>query len=303
MSLFKLRQSLLLLLTAFIWGTAFVAQSVGMEYVGPFTFSFVRNIIGSVVLIPVILFINKKENAGKNDEEQKKILNKDTVTGGLACGVILFFAANLQQIALQNAGTGKAGFLTAMYIIMVPILGLFMHKKTGVKLWIGVVIAVIGLYLLCVTDSTGLKKEDYLLLLCSFVFSLHIITIDFFAPKANCVAMSSIQFLICGLLSGVVMLAVESPNVSNIMASMLPICYAGVFSSGVAYTLQIVGQKGMNPTVASLLMSLESVFALLSGWVILNQAMNGRELMGCVLMFAAIILAQLPEKAGGNKNG
>ena len=286
MNKFVMRQSLLLLLTATIWGVAFVAQSVGMDYIGPFTFNVVRNVIGGLVLIPCIAVFHrtgaKEEDAGKTPGSRKNLL-----LGGICCGVMLFVAGNLQQIGIQYTTVGKAGFITAMYIVLVPILSIFLGKKAGIKIWAAVALAVAGLYILCMTDgSFSLQKGDLFVLLSAFAFSAHILVIDHFAPLADGVKMSCIQFFVCALLSAV-------------LQAWIPVLYAGVFSCGVAYTLQIVGQRGMNPTVASLILSLESVISLIAGWVILGQALSVRELSGCVLMFAAIILAQLPERKRG----
>ena len=283
----QMRNSLLLLLTAFIWGAAFVAQSVGGEAVGCFTFNGVRSLIGALVLLPVIWLMDAKKK-----EDQKTL-----ITGGICCGVMLCIASNFQQFGISFTTVGKAGFITAMYILIVPILGLFMKKKPGLQVWLGVVLAVMGLYLLCMTSgSFSLSKGDFLVLICAGFFSLHILIIDYFSPKVDGVRMSCIQFLVCGILSMVMAFIFETPEVSVILSGWLPILYAGVLSCGVAYTLQIVGQKNMDPTVASLILSLESVFSVLAGWLILNQTLSLRELSGCVLMFLAIILAQLPQK-------
>lgn len=283
----QMRNSLLLLLTAFIWGAAFVAQSVGGEAVGCFTFNGVRSLIGALVLLPVIWLMDAKKK-----EDQKTL-----ITGGICCGVMLCIASNFQQFGISFTTVGKAGFITAMYILIVPILGLFMKKKPGLQVWLGVVLAMMGLYLLCMTsESFSLSKGDFLVLICAGFFSLHILIIDYFSPKVDGVRMSCIQFLVCGILSMVMAFIFETPEVSVILSGWLPILYAGVLSCGVAYTLQIVGQKNMDPTVASLILSLESVFSVLAGWLILNQTLSLRELSGCVLMFLAIILAQLPQK-------
>lgn len=296
-SKFVLRQSMLLLLTATIWGVAFVAQSVGMEYIGPFTFNAVRNAIGALVLIPCIGFLRRirtEEEKRKPEDKQEK---KTLVAGGVSCGVLLFIASNLQQVGIQYTTVGKAGFITAMYIVIVPLLGIFLGKKAGARVWCAVVIAVVGLYMLCVTDSGfSLQKGDLFVLICAIAFSVHILVVDYFAPKVDGVKMSCIQFFVCALLSGICMLLFESPNVIQILQAWVPVLYAGVLSCGVAYTLQIIGQKGMNPTVASLILSLESVVSVIAGWMILKQELSGRELLGCGLMFAAIILVQLPEK-------
>ena len=286
MNKIQLRKSLLLLLTATIWGTAFVAQSMGMEYVEPFTFTFARSIVGGIVLIPVIWFFSK----GK-----KPLVTKTELLGGICCGLALCAANNFQQIGMVHTTVGKAGFITALYVVIVPILGLFLKKRVSVIIWISVVLSVVGLYLLCMTKSSfALSYGDFLVLICAILFSVHIMIIDYFSPKGDGVVISCIQFFVCGIVSGIIMLFVEEPQVENIMAAKMPILYAGVLSSGVAYTLQIVGQKDMNPTVASLILCLESVISALAGWLILSEALTPRELFGCILMFVAIVLAQVP---------
>lgn len=300
------KSPLLLLLTAVIWGVAFVAQSVGMDYVGGFTFNCVRSIIGGLVLIPCIIFLDKwkvRDARGAEQSvltpEEKKSQNKTLVIGGICCGVALCVASNLQQFGIKYTTVGKAGFITAMYIIIVPVIGIFMKKTTGFRIWISVLLAVAGLYMLCMTEGFSIAFGDLLVLLCAVMFSVHILVIDYFSPKVDGVRMSCIQFLVSGVLSGVGMLIFEEPGIGAVLQAWQPILYAGVMSCGVAYTLQIVGQKDMDPTVASLILSLESVISVLAGWVILGQKLNGKELFGCVLMFAAIILAQLPEKKAG----
>ena len=294
----NLRSSALLLLTACIWGVAFVAQSVGMEYVGPFTFNFVRSILGGLVLIPCIFFLKreKKAEAEKVSEEEKKAQRKTLLAGGICCGVALCLASNFQQIGIQYTTVGKAGFITACYIVIVPVIGLFLGKKCTKFIWAAVAMALIGLYLLCITDGFSIGKGDLLVLVCAFLFSLHILVIDYFSPKVDGVKLSCIQFLTCGVLSGIPALLLEHPELSSILTAWQPILYAGVMSCGVAYTLQIIGQKNMNPTVASLILSLESCISVLAGWIILGQQLSTKEILGCVIMFAAIILAQLPQK-------
>ena len=308
MNRFILRQSLLLFLTAVIWGVAFVAQSAGMDYVGPFTYNGVRCILGGLVLLPCILFLDmlqggrkeeQKTGAGTWSQETDEAARsgRQLLTGGLCCGVILFVASSLQQLGIQYTSVGKAGFLTAMYILLVPVMGLFVHKKVGIKVWIGVMFAVCGLYLLCMTNGLKLERGDALVLACAVVFSLHILVIDYFSPKVDGVRMSCIQFWVCGILSLLCSLLFEQPDVGSILAAWQPICYGGIMSCGVAYTLQIVGQKDMNPTVASLILSLESVVSVVAGFLILHQTMSGRELSGCCLMVVAIVLAQLPDRS------
>lgn len=285
----------ILFLTALIWGTAFVAQSVGMDHIGPFTFNAVRSYVGGVALIPVILFFNSRKTQEQRETERAN--RKTLVLGGICCGIALGVASLFQQVGIQYTTVGKAGFITALYIVIVPILGIFFQKKVGLKIWVSVVIAIVGLYLLCMTGSFTLQWGDFLILICALCFSGHILVIDHFSPKVDGVQMSCIQFFTAAVLSTVAMLFVEGvPNVQDILLSWIPVLYTGVLSSGVAYTLQIIGQKGVNPTIASLVLSLESVIAVLAGWVILGQSMSGREVLGCVLMFGAIILAQLPDK-------
>lgn len=308
----------LLFLTAVVWGVAFVAQSVGMDYVGPFTFNCIRCLIGAVVLVPCIWFLDGwkqrqcgascgRESAGAQDSascSRRSAGAQDgasdgshaLLAGGICCGLALFVASNLQQIGIQYTTVGKAGFITALYIVMVPVFGIFLKKRAGIRVWVSVALAVAGLYLLCITDRLALGKGDILVLLCAVVFAVHILVVDHFSAKADGVRMSCIQFLVCGLLSGVCMLLTEHPEMRLILQAWQPILYAGVFSCGVGYTLQIVGQKGTDPTVASLILSLESVVSVLAGWLLLGQRLSVRELGGCALMFAAILLAQLPER-------
>ena len=282
----QLGNSLLLLLTATIWGSAFVAQSVGMDYVGPFTFTFARSIIGGVVLLPCILLLGKWK---------KGFATKTEWLGGICCGIALCVASNFQQVGIQFTTVGKAGFITALYVVLVPIFGLFLKKRVPILIWGCVGLSVVGLYLLCMpAGAFTLALGDLLVLICAVLFSVHILVIDYFSPKGDGVVISCIQFFVCGILSGIPMLFFETPSVANMMDAKWSILYAGVLSSGVAYTLQVVAQKNVNPTVASLILCLESVVAVLAGWIVLGQDMSSREILGCALMFAAIVLAQLP---------
>lgn len=285
------------MLAALIWGGAFVAQSVGMDYTGPYTFNVMRSFLGSLVLLPVIFFLDKKKSEEEKERADKKVLIK----GGICCGIILTISTTFQQIGLLHTTAGKAGFITALYILIVPILGIFLGKKAGIKVWISVVLALGGMYLLCVTSEFTIAFGDLMVLACAFVFSLHILAVDHFSPMVDGVKLSCIQFFVCGTLSSFPMFLLEHPQLGQILDAWLPIAYAGILSSGVAYTLQIITQKHLNPTVASLLMSLESVFAALTGWLVLHERLSARELLGCVLVFVAIILSQLPEKAKGMK--
>lgn len=311
----RMKNTGMLFLAAIIWGFAFVAQSAGMNYVGPFTFNAVRCFIGALVLVPVALLWKPSENAqcagksekeiGKNRIEEKKkvsywfLRNKLLLCGGVSCGIFLGVATNLQQIGILSTSVGKAGFLTALYIVLVPVAGLFFKKKCPVTVWFGVACSLLGLYLLCMTKGNfSLAVGDWFLLGCAVVFTGHILVIDYFAPKVNGVWMSCIQFFVAGLISGVPMMLTETPTWDEVWAARLPILYAGVLSCGVAYTLQILGQKNYNPTIAVLILSLESCFSVLGGFLILKETLTARELLGCVFMFVAIILAQLPEYRG-----
>ena len=316
----KPKNAFMLILTAFIWGTAFVAQSVGMDYVQPFTFNGVRSLIGAVALLPCILLLGKRQSVGetvaakgatdqngvadqKGAADQECVAetsvgdsNKTLIIGGILCGICLFVASSLQQTGIQYTSAGKAGFITALYIIFVPVLGIFFHKKVGWKIWLAVVLALMGLYFLCIKEGFSIGRGDIYVFACALVFSIHILVIDYFSPKVDGVKLSCIQFLVCGLLSFPCMFLWESPDIHAILLAKIPILYAGVLSCAVGYTFQIIGQTGMNPTIASLLMSLESTFSVLAGWVILQETLSAREAFGCVLMFVAIILAQLPDK-------
>lgn len=291
---------IMLLLTAFIWGVAFVAQSVGMNYIEPFTFSCIRSLMGGIVLIPCIWFLDSWNAKNSGTKREKKPMTKAErnmlLIGGICCGLALGVAANLQQFGVKYTSVGKAGFITALYIVIVPIFGIFLKKKVGIKIWISVAVSVVGLYLLCMTGDLSISKGDLLVVLCAIAFSIHIMVIDYFSPKVDAVKMSCIQFFVAGILSAVPMFLIEKPSVSAIMAAMVPLLYAGVMSCGVGYTLQIVAQKDADPTIASLILSLESVFSVLAGWVVLGEVLSGKEILGCVLMFGAIILAQLPDK-------
>ena len=288
-----MRANLLLLLTATIWGTAFVAQSVGMDHVGPFTFICVRYWIGGLFLLPCIRLLDRVVGRPAAAAPENR---RGHLIGGVCCGAALFVASVLQQLGIQRTSVGKAGFLTALYILIVPLLGLFVGKRVSRRIWGCVAVALVGMYLLCMTESLSVSTGDLLVMLCAVGFSIHILVIDHFSPRVDGVRMSCIQFFTAGAL-GIVPMLLEQPDLSSLLAAAAPILYAGVLSSGVAYTLQVVAQKDTDPTVATLIMSLESVISMLAGWVILGQALSPRELAGCALVFAAIIVAQLPERA------
>lgn len=287
----QLQSSLLLLLTAMIWGTAFVAQSVAMDYIEPFTFNAIRFLLGGVVLLPIIALQSRKERSAETGD--KKLLWK----GGILCGIVLCIASAFQQLGIQGTTVGKTGFITALYIVLVPVFGVFLHKKAGIRLWLSVLVAIFGLYLLCMnTEHFSINHYDVILLLCAASFAVQILCVDHFSPKVDPVKLSCIQFLVCSLLSFLMMVLTEHPSMAAVMTAWQPILYAGILSCGVAYTLQVVAQTSLNPVIASLIMSLESVISAIAGWLVLGQHLSGREIAGCVVMFAAIILAQLPSK-------
>lgn len=282
----RVRGSLFLFLASLIWGTAFVAQSVGMDYVGPFTFTASRSIIGSIVLLPVILF-------RKNRGFMKPVRDlKLTVTGGILCGTFLCIATNLQQTGLTMTTVGKAGFITAMYIVLVPVIGVFMGKRAHWKIWLAVVLAAAGLYLLSMSGSFSLQTGDFLMILCAVAFAFQILSIDHFLEHVDPILLSCMEFFVCGTASLLLAVLFETPQMSSLAAAKWTILYTGVLSSGVAYTFQVLGQRELEPSLASLIMSFESVISALSGWLILGQVLRRREITGCVIMFAAILLAQ-----------
>lgn len=301
MELKKIRSSLLLLLTAIIWGVAFVSQSEGMQHMGPLTFSAARSILGCVVLLPVIAVIRTRAKKS-GDESRRKLPIKPTLLGGLCCGLALTAASLLQQFGVSMTTVGKSGFITAMYIIFTPILGIFIGRKAPAMVWVSTVLGAFGLYLLCMngeefTVSTG----DLLVLLCAVMFAVHILVIDRFSPQTDGVVLSCIQFFVCFVISLVGALIFEQPTLQQIQDGAVSVLYAGVMSSGVAYTLQIVGQKGLDPTVAALILSLESVVATIAGYIAYlvgfltnDQTMTARQIAGCAVVFAAVILVQLP---------
>lgn len=308
----KLRNTFFLFLTAMIWGAAFVAQSVSMDYIEPFTFICLRSVIGGLFLIPVIIVLDGIRKKSQNEsadvvnsenilhietEEKQRLSwkNKQLIEGGIVCGIFLFFANCFQQTGIQYTTVGKAGFITTFYIIIVPLIGLFFKKYCGILTWIGVVVALAGLYFLCITQKLTIQRGDALILCCSVLYAGQILAIDHYNPFVDGVKMSCIQFLTGGILGAVFMLLFENPSIAMILSAAGPILYTGIMSTGVGYTLQIVGQKGLNPTVAALILSLESVFSALSGYLFLHQVLTTRELIGCALMFIAIVLAQLPD--------
>ena len=324
----KVRSTICLLVTSMIWGAAFVAQSVSMDYIEPLTFICLRSLIGTLVLLPVITVFDslqrrtgekdsavqqgdrsKKEKTevdkGEDSRQRRQTASSCLLKGwadpglwraGIVCGVFLFFANCAQQTGIQYTTAGKAGFITAFYIILVPVAGLFFHRKCSMITWMGVFLALIGLYFLCITGEFYIEKGDALLLLCAFLYTGQIMSIDYYSRRVNAMKLSLLQFLVGTILGGAGMLLLEDPRIPAIIDAAGPILYTGVMSTGVAYTLQIIGQKGLNPTVASLIMSLEAVFSVLAGYLFLHEILSPREMLGCVIMFTAIILAQLGDR-------
>ena len=294
----RIRQNVLPLLAALIWGTAFVAQSVSTDFLGPFTFNAARAVIAFVVLGVILrLFPALSGGVPEKATSDPKAARRQLAIAGLCCGTLLTIASTLQQAALSETSVGKAGFITALYVVLVPVLRIFLRKRAPIQVWAGVAFAVAGLYLLCMKkESFTIERSDALVLLCAVVFSVHILCVDHFVQMVDGIRLSCTQFLVMTVLSGAGMLLLEQPSWANILRCLPALLYVGVLSSGVAYTLQILAQKDADPTVVSLLLSLESVFSVLAGAVILGDRLTAREYAGCVLMFAAVVLSQLPTR-------
>jgi transporter len=289
------RSNLLLILASIIWGCAFVAQNVGMNYIGPWTFSTIRFLIAGFSLLAIIPILDKKRThviRPKTKEEKKKLL-----LGSVLCGLALSIGSIVQQIAMLTVPVAKAGFLTTLYVLFVPIITLLFGKKIPLKVWIGIAMALFGLYLLSMAGNLAIGIGEIFLILAAFLFAIHIIIIGHFSTRVDPVRLSCGQLLIGGFATVIPMIVIEKPTIGTILAAYIPLLYTGIFSSCVAYTLQIFAQKEANPTIAGMLLSLESVFAALAGYLILNQVLNTRELIGCVLIFIAIVIAQLPDRS------
>ena len=286
----RLKAGLMLMIAALVWGAAMSFQSEAMDKgVGPLTFQAVRFLLGGTVLLPAVFLLGKKDPG----EDKEGYNPKGVFLGGAVCGVFLMLACTLQQFGIIYTTVGKAGFLTSLYIIIIPIFGVFLGKKLGLRIWASVALAMVGMYLLCMKESLVLSTGDTLVLICAFVFTFQIMAVDKYAAVYNALKLSCIQFYVCGLLTAIVMFIFEKPTLSSILSAWGPILYTGAMSCGIGYTFQTIAQKDLQPAVASIIMSLESVFAALFGWILLGQKMSVREILGCVIMFAAIILAQL----------
>lgn len=286
----RFKSELCLALAAFIWGVAFVAQSVSMDHIGPWTFTCLRNLIAAITLYLLLPLLDKITN------NTNKTFDKKLIVGGICCGIALGVASMFQQIGIVYTTVGKAGFLTALYTVIVPILSLFLGKKSKWNVYVAVAISIVGMYFLCVNEDFSIAYGDTLILICALMFAFHIMIVDHFAPKMDGIRLSCIQFLTAGCICLIPMLVLEQPSITNILEAAVPILYAGILSSGAGYTLQIVGQKDADPSIAGMILSLESVFAVLAGALLLHEMLTMKELIGCVLVFGAIMLSQIQFK-------
>jgi drug/metabolite transporter (DMT)-like permease len=290
-----LRSDLILLLAAIIWGFAFVAQRIGMDFVGPFTYNGVRFALGTIVLLPFLYLTSAKTKPlikASGPAERRKI-----IFGSLATGLFLFGGVALQQLGLQQTTAGKAGFITGLYVVFVPIVGLFLGHRSHMTLWIGAVLSVAGLYLLSMTSAFSIAPGDKLVLYCAVIFTFHVLFIAWLSPRMDSFLLATIQFAICAFLNLVVAFAIEPVNFDSIMQAWLPIAYGGILSVGVAYTLQVIAQKTAHPAYASIILSLEAVFAVLGGWMILKEQLTSRMMAGCLLMLVGMVIVQVRWKS------
>lgn len=310
----KLKSSMFLLITAIIWGSSFVAQKEGMNLIGPLAYNGTRTIIGGIVLLPVIFAFKRQKSTDTSGvpetmesvtPEEKRANSKTLIIGGICCGLALCVGGNIQQIGLYYTTAGKSGFITTLYVVLVPLLGLLLKKRVRPVIWFCIMAAAVGLYFLCMPHGGGfgqINKGDLITLLSAFFFAIHILVVDYFSPKVDGVKLSCIQFFVCGIVSLMFMYLVDTalgfdmPTLGAMIGSWLPLLYSGALSCGVGYTFQVLGQKYADPAVASMLLSLESVFAVITGMIVLGEVMSLREVIGCLIMFTAITVAQLPER-------
>ena len=288
----KLSSNIALFLTALIWGLSFVAQRAGMDYLEPFTFNMVRSFLGGLSLIPVILWV-KISHPDKRTERRKHFQHINLARAGIACGTALFLAMSIQQYCMQYVGAGKGGFITSLYIVFVPIISILLGEKLKKEIIISVFLALVGLYLLCFKAQSGFDMYELLLLLSAFFYAVHIIVVDYYSNIVHPVKASCFQFFVLAILSGILVLIFETPSLDAILACKIPLIYAGVITCGVAYTLQIYGQKYTLPVIASLIFCLESVFAVIGGMFILGETLSLKELLGCIFMISGAILSNL----------
>ena len=284
---------LLLLLASMIWGSAYIFQKMGMDYVGPFTFGFFRFCIGALALVPVILLFDWRKRRERREHEIPKLTDRTLLIGSILCGLTQYAAGSLQQVGLIYTTAGKAGFITSMHIVIVPILMIFLRRRVGFVTWIGVAIAVFGMYLLCITEGMNLQLGDGLVLGCAAVYALQILFIDYYAVRTDPIRLAALQFLLAGILSGISMLLFEDLVWASVIACAVPILYTGLLEVAAAYTLEIFGQQTTSPPVTAIILSLESVFAVICGALVLGEHLTGRETMGCVLMMCAFLITQL----------
>lgn len=289
----NIKGELMLILTAVIWGTSFVSQKLGMNYVEPFTFGASRFLLGALVLIPVILIFDRSNNKNNGKAINDSYSRKDLITGGILCGSALFLGASFQQIGIVYTTAGKAGFITALYIVLVPLFGLFMKKKISRLVWFGVALATGGLYLLCIKEGFTIQVGDAIVMAGTIFWALQILIVDAYNDKTQGLKLSCAQFITAGILSAVAALIFENPSLTTIIECAGPILYTAIMVVGVAYTLQIIGQKTTDPNIAAIILSMESLFAVISGAIFLKETMTIKEIAGCVLMFAAVIMTQV----------
>lgn len=292
----KFKGDLLLLITAMIFGTAFVSQKLGMQYIGPFTFGAVRFLLGTIVLLFIIYAqtrIQKSSISRANNTNSKNHRYINLLKGGCLCGITLFFAASFQQWGTRQTSAGKAGFITTLYILLVPLLGLFLQKKVDKLTWFSIAVSTVGLYLLCVKSDFSIQRGDAIVLISTLFWAIQILEVDAFVDKVDAIKLSCVQFATAATLSFIVAIFFEHPEIKAIMSSSGPILYNSIVVIGIAFTFQIIGQKYTSPTPAALILSTESVFAVISGVIILNETLSLREIIGCAFMLFAIIITQL----------
>lgn len=288
------KSTILLLMAAIIWGSAFVAQRAGMDSIGPFYFCALRSIIGALSLWIVYIITDKASSKNKQSEEEKHLENKHIIKGGLVCGAVIFLAMNSQQMGLVSVDAGKSGFLTALYIVLVPIIGIFLRHKTTLFTWLGAGLSVIGLYLLCITTEFTIEGGDVILLIGALFWAMHILCINHFAPKVNVIKLNALQFFIAGIISLIVAIFREPISIEAVTGAAAAILYTSIGSTAIAFTLQAMAQKYANPTAAAITMSTEALWAVVFGFIILGETLTSRELVGCIFMLAAVIISQLP---------
>ena len=295
-----IKADFLLLLTATIWGFAFVAQRVGMDYIGPFTYNAIRFAIGSLSLLPLIILLQKRQPV--TDSEHKSQSTKKTVLlGGILAGGTLFIGASLQQAGLVYTTAGKAGFITGLYVVIVPLLGLFWRQRPRIGTWMGAVLAAIGLYFLSINEEFSISLGDLLVLLSAFFWAGHVLLIGWLAPRTNSLKLASAQFAICALLSLLTALAIETITIASIWEAIIPILYGGIGSVGIAYTLQVIAQRDAHPAHSAIILSLEGLFAAIGGWLLLGELLSMRSLLGCALMLAGMLFSELSGFFGKQK--